>query len=705
MNLSLFGKIKSFYLNLKFIRKIQIGFLLIALISSLIAVNDIFQMQSLEKSKDKIFQEYVAPRKDITNIYSEFQKIQFIMLKFSIAEFADSFNSSIESYNTHKKNVDQAIASVIEKVSDPEIKEQMTEVQNIWNNYKNLVADGIISSAVVQNYEMAAVISISSGEEVGNQLVQKFDAIISELESMASTINEDFTNNVSSSRLAIIIGMLIGAVVFLFVSFIMGPAAIKPLYKLQNNLHEYSLGDYSSEIINNSKDEIGQLADMMRKLRDAQIQKIKAAQNIADGSPEKVEPASDKDELSIAFNKEIDTINLLLKEAEKLISANKRGDLEIRGDISHFKGSWKEIIEGFNSILDSVVAPIDEADKILSNMANSNFLTQMNGDYNGDYLRIKDNVNKVIQSMNEALGNVNENAKEVALSVNEINMHTEEITRGAQEQTAQTTEVASAIEQMTRTIMENTQNANVAATAASEAGEKAKVGGDVVKQTIEGIGRIADVVDKSSRTIQSLGKSSDQIGEIIQVINDIADQTNLLALNAAIEAARAGEQGRGFAVVADEVRKLAERTTKATKEIEGMIKAIQKDTKEAVTVINDGTREVEEGKKLASSAVEALSGIISDSSEVSDLINQLAAASEEQSSTSEEISRSVGNISSVTENNSALTIQINGTVENLSRITNNLQDMLENFKLTSNNNQNQLSESPEGFNNSNLLMN
>ena len=153
--------------------------------------------------------------------------------------------------------------------------------------------------------------------------------------------------------------------------------------------------------------------------------------------------------------------------------------------------------------------------------------------------------------------------------------------------------------------------------------------------------KISEVVKQSAETVQALGKSSDQIGEIVQVIDDIADQTNLLALNAAIEAARAGEQGRGFAVVADEVRKLAERTTKATKEIATMIKQIQKDTNDAVESMQQGTAEVEVGKKLAEKAGSSLQEIIHGAEQVVDIVTQVAAASEEQSSAAEQISKNI----------------------------------------------------------------
>jgi methyl-accepting chemotaxis protein len=194
--------------------------------------------------------------------------------------------------------------------------------------------------------------------------------------------------------------------------------------------------------------------------------------------------------------------------------------------------------------------------------------------------------------------------------------------------------------------------------------------------------RIASVVNQSAQTVRALGKSSDQIGEIIGVIDDIADQTNLLALNAAIEAARAGEQGRGFAVVADEVRKLAERTTKATKEIAGMIKQIQSETIGAVSAMEEGTKEVENGKMLADKAGISLREIVDVSQKVTDMVAQIAAASEQQSSASEQISKNVEAISSVTGQTASGTQQIARAAEDLNRLTENLQQLVGRFKLT-----------------------
>jgi methyl-accepting chemotaxis protein len=302
---------------------------------------------------------------------------------------------------------------------------------------------------------------------------------------------------------------------------------------------------------------------------------------------------------------------------------------------------------------------------------------------------------KMVGSLRDTLTNVGEASSAVASASSEISSSTEEMAAGAQEQTSQASEVASAVEEMTKTIIENSKNAGNTASTAKMAKEAAELGGKVVDETVIGMKRISAVVNKSAETVTALGKSSDQIGEIIGVIDDIADQTNLLALNAAIEAARAGEQGRGFAVVADEVRKLAERTTKATKEIAGMIKMIQSDTKGAVSSMQEGTREVDNGIKLADRAGASLKEIVGMIQSLTDMVNQIAAASEQQSSASEQISKNVEGISSVTNQTASGTQQIARAAEDLNRLTENLQSLVDKFKLSSSSHETTASRSSE----------
>jgi methyl-accepting chemotaxis protein len=273
-------------------------------------------------------------------------------------------------------------------------------------------------------------------------------------------------------------------------------------------------------------------------------------------------------------------------------------------------------------------------------------------------------------------------SSEVASAATEISSAAEQVSRGAQQQEQQVLQVTSAVEEMTATIVESSKNAGEATEGAKGSSETAAEGGRIVQDTIQGMNKIATVVSESAANINKLATSADQIGEIIGVIDDIADQTNLLALNAAIEAARAGEQGRGFAVVADEVRKLAERTGTATGEITGMIKGIQTGTEEAVTSMETGTKEVDAGRELTDKAGNSLNEIVNGSARVMDMIQQIATASEQQSVAAEQISKNVEQVATATKESAAGAEQAATAAEELSRNAEGLQEIVSRFKVS-----------------------
>lgn len=257
---------------------------------------------------------------------------------------------------------------------------------------------------------------------------------------------------------------------------------------------------------------------------------------------------------------------------------------------------------------------------------------------------LKDVYNKILMSLRETMLKISDVAGSVTQDVSSLAERINNIDAGAKEQLSQVDHVASATAEVSQTIIDVAKNASYASEAAKEATGIADKGKNTVKKAVDAIIDIAESVKESSHTIEELGKSSQEIGEIVAVINDIADQTNLLALNAAIEAARAGEQGRGFAVVADEVRKLAERTSKATGEIAEKIKAIQAKSEASVESMEKSSRNAEGGVTLADEAANALEEIVVATQKAMDMIQRIATATEEQSSASEEIAHNMESI-------------------------------------------------------------
>ena len=294
---------------------------------------------------------------------------------------------------------------------------------------------------------------------------------------------------------------------------------------------------------------------------------------------------------------------------------------------------------------------------------------------------IADSINFAIDQLRTLVGTINETAVQVAAAAQETQATAMHLADAAEHQAQQITSASAKINEIAASIDEVSKNSAESADVAQRSVQIAAKGAEVVRQTIQGMDNIRDQIQETSKRIKRLGESSQEIGSIIELINDISEQTNILALNAAIQAASAGEAGRGFAVVADEVQRLAERASNATKRIEALVATIQSDTNEAVSSMEQTTAEVVAGARLAEDAGLALVEIEKVSNDLADLIQSISEASRQQSAAATNITATMTVIQEITTQTSQGASQTAESIGNLAQLAADLRRSVADFKL------------------------
>ncbi|MDK2826681.1 MAG: methyl-accepting chemotaxis protein [Methanolobus sp.] len=440
--------------------------------------------------------------------------------------------------------------------------------------------------------------------------------------------------------------------------------------------------------------------------------------------PDKItdEYQGDFNEIKNNINQCIDAVNLLVADAIMLADAGVDGRLETRADASKHGGDFRKIVEGVNNCLDAIVTPIEETSRIITDYAEGKLDSRTVIETRGDFKKLSDTLNmfgeglqSIIEDSNEVLeaiaandltrevevegvgefktlsegvencrlalneivGNMLRSAQNVAATAEQISASSGELTyaateisstvegmaRGAQVQSLKTEQVTRSMDEMTNAVQEVAENSSKTAENSVTSNQLIQNLGNIANTLKHKMDSIRDASGDSARQINDLAEKSSRIDEIVNLITNIADQTNLLALNAAIEAARAGEHGRGFAVVADEVRKLAEDSGNAAKQIATLIHEMQDGTNGAVTSMEQVNNEVAVGYESLKEAVDSVSKVVSSGEEIMTMVQMMAALAEQQASSINQVVTSIEEVATISEESAAGTQQTAAAIQ------------------------------------------
>ena len=620
--------------NLKTIQKLIFGFSIIVVLMAVVAIVGGLNLNKINNNVDSLYLEQLGPIEKLGVINSDISSIGGDLYKYILV--TNERKTTRDNIDTAIKEMDDNYSAYLNQELTTNETAAVHEYDSDLKEFKDSITETIAFADKDDNTSAIASISQGGRDYTARAALDKsVTALMAINQDQADEEYKVSGNEYHSALIEMIAVAAAGVVIAIIIILLLTNSINKPLQTVTSALDSLKMGNVISNIDDKTridlmerKDEFGALSKSLAEVRSYLTEMSEDAVSISRNDLSVTpQPKSPDDKLGNAFLKMV---------------------TDLRATIS--------------DIASATVRVNDASNELASASTQAGQATSQ--------------ISTTIQQVASGTTQQSESVNRTASSVEEMGRAIDGVAKGAQEQAAAASKASTLTGQLSAAIEQVAGNASEVVKGSTNASDAAKRGSQTVNQTLSGMQSIKTAVGLSAQKVQEMGSRSDQIGEIVTTIEDIASQTNLLALNAAIEAARAGEAGKGFAVVADEVRKLAERSSSSTKEIADLIKSIQRTVAEAVDAMNDGAKEVEKGVAFANEAGTALQQILAASETVNAQAKQAASAAENMAASANELVSAVDSVSAVVEENTAATeemaagsAEVTQSIENIASVS------------------------------------
>lgn len=621
--------------------KLLLGFGSLVVLLALVAAVAASTILSVQASQRAIVGQRLAPVSALLQARAHLNHLQAAVLQLAVTSDKADWPALEQDLATTEDRLSERLGtarSILEQSGDTTAQAVVVQVEATVATYRPLVAQAV---DLVHAGSVSATVALANGEMTSqvNAMRDALSSVVDDLQADASAAATASEAQVSAVLGLLLFATLLALALTVALLWVLTRLIAEPLRRASVMVGAMSGGDLSDRMRLTRTDEIGSLAASMDVLAE--------------------------------------TVEAMVREAAGLLAAAGAGRLSVRGDEARFEGAYRDIVAGVNQTLDAVTTPVSVVARHMERIAAGEIPVALASPLFGDFIVLQDNVNTMTAVLRDLNRDTTEGVSVLASASSEILATVSQLAGVAAETATSVTETSTTVEEVKQTAHLTAQRARDVQESAAQTAVIGESGRVAVAETVEGMDRVRGQMEAIAEAIVRLAELGQSIGEITATVSDLAEQSNMLAVNAAIEATRAGDYGKGFAVVAAEVKSLAEQSRQATVQIRSILADVQKATSSAVMVTEQGTKAVADGVRQAGHAGESIRRLVDAIGEAADAATQIVASADQQLVGMEQIAIAMDSIRQATAQNVAGTRQLESSAQSLTTTGERLRHVIE----------------------------